>query len=393
MNGARPRTRTRPASTRAGVLALPALALTLGVLSLAPPAGAQGPKLLGVGVYGENDVGRSDSSYTQGARLQMLLALPPRWTADWQSLQDCSRLDELHQPCLLVTIALGQSIYTPGNIKTPELQPHSRPYAGWLYLAPGAQVLGQWTPLEDVRLLGRPVDFGAEFDLPMGVVGPRSLAEHAQSWAHWTFAHGAVRPKGWDHQLRGGFGINPRLGGSARLFEVCLFEGSLRDPCWEPRSRRLFDLIVSGEGAAGNIQTHGKWGATARIGWNLRGDLGPEVIPITRGRHDLAAPEPTGFRVGVVAAFHRKHVGYNRFVQGGGPDEGPGRWKDVRQIVLLPRVNERAVGFVLGVGSYNLAVQRVWRGAEFGFSADDRPDDRFRFTSVSVSRDLGAPRD
>ncbi|MBN1224253.1 MAG: lipid A deacylase LpxR family protein, partial [Candidatus Aminicenantes bacterium] len=64
------------------------------------------------------------------------------------------------------SISLGQNIYTPDNIQTPEFIGNDRPYAGYLYL--GFGIHSKNTKRQDT------------FEIDMGIVGRHSFAEQTQ---------------------------------------------------------------------------------------------------------------------------------------------------------------------------------------------------------------------
>ena len=84
-------------------------------------------------VLEENDlVVRTDRHYTQGIKLAYFQAdgdLPwgakqfYGWLPDWGFTEHVGKFG----------YAVGQNMFTPADISTPELLPDDRPYAGWLY--------------------------------------------------------------------------------------------------------------------------------------------------------------------------------------------------------------------------------------------------------------------
>lgn len=355
--------------------------LAAGLILAGPPRAAHA-QLLGFTAFEENDVGGSDSTYTQGVRLTLLLrmhdALLDRagWTA-------CTMKDEIdEQACGLYTLALGHYIYTPGDIATSVRQPLSRPYGGWLYVAPGVQVLGRQ------RVGERHIDLSGSLEVPMGFVGSLSLAEHAQSLFHWTFAHSAVRPRGWQHQLADAFVINPRASLRARLLEFCHYLSNPFDTCEEAEAARLFDVIIAADGGLGGVQTYGEVEAVARIGWRLPKDFGPQLNPVTRGIAAASDRWHDRIGIGVHAGAAARAVGYNRFVEGGGADEGPDGWRTWGELEPLGSRTDWRAGGTLRFDSYVLGLQFVWRAPEFKAPGVPEPAGRHRFMNVTLSRAL-----
>lgn len=211
------------------------------------------------GFVEENDlVVDTDRHYTQGLKLSYLHAEERRlgWTA--------SLLDAIPAPRLSVEarrwgLAVGQNIYTPGDILTPTLLINDRPYGGWLYggfllqrrgATPGG--LPAWDHLE----------------LDLGVIGPESLAEDAQNWVHQM--RGFDLAQGWAHEL------NTEPAVALKLSRHWLKR-------WESQGWGL-DVIPHSGLALGNVSTAFHLGATLRAGYNLPLDYGYQTVDA------LAAP-------------------------------------------------------------------------------------------------------
>ena len=69
-----------------------------------------------------------------------------------------------------IVYSLGQSIFTPDDLKTSTLIPEDRPYAGWLYGGIGL-----------VSVTGDRLD---NVELDVGVIGSASFAEDVQKTWH-----------------------------------------------------------------------------------------------------------------------------------------------------------------------------------------------------------------
>lgn len=349
-------------------------------LAATEPVSAQAGRLLGVSIFEENDTfTNSDSSYTQGVRMNMSLRLPD-FTDKWQWLTRCTSIVEpTRMPCGMLTFAFGQLIYTPDSINTAERRPYSRPYAGFLFIAPGAQLVQRTGGIG-----GRPIDISASIEVPTGLVGPGSLAKQAQSLFHWGLAHGALRPKGWEHQVAGALVINPRVVVRARVAELCYYKGQPVTHCAEPAAFRYADILASAEGALGNLQRYGQAGYVARLGWNLPSDFGPQLIPVARGIGEGDRPWYRKFTIGLHYGHSTKHVAYNRFIEGGEADEsGLRTWSGIE---LVSDVSETCYGGYFGIGKYMLSYQKVRRGREF-YAPDLQADNpALRFANITLSR-------
>ena len=171
---------------------------------------------------------RPDDNYTQGARIAWDLASTPRFAK--------ALLCPSGVACG-TTVEIGQEIYTPG-VDWPG--PGARPYAGWLY---GRVEVRGGRP----RMIRR-------LDIAIGVTGPPSLAEAAQTGFH-RFA-GFRQPVGWENQLPTEVGIGIRAAQSWRFAP----SGS---------ARHVVDLVPTVSAAAGTLRTAAGVSARARIGARL----------------------------------------------------------------------------------------------------------------------------
>ena len=91
-----------------------------------------------------------------------------------------------------VGFSAGQSIYTPEDIKDPQIIEDDRPYAGWLYLGGIFELKGPAS--------------GLHLELQVGTTGDWSLAEPTQKAVHKFTT--SPYPRGWDHQISSGVGLN-----------------------------------------------------------------------------------------------------------------------------------------------------------------------------------------
>jgi len=202
----------------------------------------------------ENDLfARSgDRYYTSGLQLAILKKeTPPTWltkVAEWTPFyQQGSGLN-------LVQYTLGQKMFTPDDITATDLQVNDRPYAGYLYF--GASVLSQISHSENL-------DYGNQFEITLGVVGPSALGEQAQTFVHELI--GSDIPNGWDNQLNNEIALGLSYSRFWRLIQ--------------PISYGLeFGVNPQISAALGNVYTYGAGGVMFRLGNNLRRDLSPPNI-------------------------------------------------------------------------------------------------------------------
>jgi len=202
----------------------------------------------------ENDMfARSgDRYYTSGLQLSMLNSEPPpAWLA---KVADWTPFYQRGNGLSLVQYTLGQKMFTPDDIVATDLQVNDRPYAGYLYF--GASVLSQISHNQNF-------DYGNQFEITMGIVGPSALGEQAQTFVHELI--GSDIPNGWDNQLQD----EPALGLSySRFWRVI-----------QPVSHGLeFGVNPQISAALGNVYTYGAGGVMFRLGNNLRRDLSPPNI-------------------------------------------------------------------------------------------------------------------
>lgn len=199
-----------------------------------------------VGLALENDIfAQTDRHYTNGVRMGLLL--PP-----WRSLEERAAAVGRTADWGVV---LGQQIFTPEDIETPQPIEDDRPYAGWLYAGIVLRLRGgdPWNLPG-----GRPVL--DTFELDVGVVGPWSLADTTQRWVHEVL--GGDEPGGWEHQVREWPALQLSWLRQVRLLRA-----------WLPLGLEL-DLTPHVGVNAGTILVHARAGATLRLGWQLPEDFG-----------------------------------------------------------------------------------------------------------------------
>src|ERR1700689_700150 len=131
----------------------------------------------------------SDKHYTQGARASYLSApLTAGWRYDAFDFLGPLFHGSADQQRRFDWIVLGQSIYTPMNLKLSPPSATDRPYAGWLYT--GGELLQE---NGGNSLTG--------FEVLLGVVGPAALGRQVQNDWH-QFIVGIPGGAGWDNQLK-----------------------------------------------------------------------------------------------------------------------------------------------------------------------------------------------
>ena len=324
-------------------------------------------------VYSENDrynwfTDHTDRFYTQGLRVEWLYNsgdsgrqfLPGISHGDWCSLL-CGdgHIDQLGN--VNTGFAIGQNMYTPGDITIAAPQLDDRPWAGLLY---GSRI---------ARIRYHDATFGAaredRVEVSLGVVGPASLAGATQTWWHDDIIN-ADHPEGWHNQLRNEPVVQLRYESALRL-EIARDNADMI-----PRVRvNLGNALASIEGEL-----------TARIGVGLTGfgvtTAAPSVPPPIALAEQQSAFSANGWRprfnvfarAGVKAVAHNITLDGNSF-----------RDNDIL-VERKPFVPEIAAGVEVNpFGAIWLTYQFVMRGSEFETSGGrDSPVQEFGSITFSV---------
>src|SRR5581483_9078829 len=222
----------------------------------------------------ENDlVFDTDRHYTQGIKLSYLFRdnEVPQLVSRMMSLVPKFGFEPRAEK---FGIEIGQSIFTPANISTTNINVADRPYAGWLYTGLIYQRRG--LVFERFPML-------QHFQMDLGIIGPDSLADKAQTWVHEV--RGFDTPKGWRHQLKDEPGI------ALKYQRLWLFSPWAEDP-------RYFEFTPTLGGSLGNVETSLRAGATLRLGINLPDDFGPQTISSLMTTDGGWSPDHRGSRWG-----------------------------------------------------------------------------------------------
>jgi len=204
-------------------------------------------------LYWENDTfGGTDSNYTNG--IQLSWSTPylannqkgghlPGW-----SYPVINHLPFVKNPTAqrAISLSLGQLMFTPEDTGTKELVKDDRPYAGYLYFGVGFNSI--LSNRKDTWLFN------------VGVVGPASLAQETQDFAHDLF--GIPRAQGWENQLQN----------EPTIEAVC--ETKWRVLYSKNPNGFGYDLIPHIGGRLGNVAMYANGGAEFRLGWFIPGDFG-----------------------------------------------------------------------------------------------------------------------
>lgn len=293
----------------------------------------QGPAFT---VVEENDlVVDTDRHYTQGIKLSYIHSENhvPHWL---EKLSD--KLPELgfDISALRVGTEIGQNIYTPGNITITNLQPNDRPYAGWLYTGLIFQRRG--TTADRFPTL-------EHFQLDLGIVGPDSLADQAQTWVHEL--RGFETPKGWANQ------IHDEPGFALKYQRTWLLSPSTEDP-------RYFDFLPELGCSLGNVETSFRAGGTIRAGLNLPDDFGVQTISSIMTSEGGWSSDHKGGRWGayLFTGLEGWAVAHTIFLDGNTYESSP-------SVPHEPFVAEWKTGFVLVLSRVDTGFTYVYRTREF----------------------------
>jgi lipid A 3-O-deacylase len=361
----------------------------VAVLTTAGPAAGQGlfDSYRTFSMFLENDAlakwqeDTTDESYTQGLRMTWEFAAWPDWVASLQSRVSPLDADTACTPqhtrgsggCGTVIFGLGQTMYSPVNIVSSDLQTDDQPFAGWLFGTAGLTARkGRWQ---------------SSTEFVIGVTGPPSLARNTQSLAHWTWAQGAAKPGGWDHQLKTAVLPGAMQSYAYHLIEKC----DTTNPAGcsgGANERRQYDLSPRAELVLTMAMVRASGGLVARYGRNIPDSVGAR-IPATAPQ---ASRSKSQFFWAVFAAVDARAVGHNAFLSGSYADGGAEGWSQLGRIDPRRFVNERSAGVTFGTGAFAVSVEAVSRSLEWDPIDAPRPGDankRHSYMSLKLSLNSG----
>ena len=274
----------------------------------------------------------SDSDYTSGVRLALLSSEEnlPSWVTSFANI-----LPTASEGNKRISLAVGQSFFTPNDITQPNPSPNDHPYAGWLYGSIGV-----------VSDTGKTLD---NIILTLGVVGPSALAKQTQTILH--SAIGSTHPEGWDHQLKDEPGV------------VLTYERKLR---------AMYEMSPFGIGVdvtphvgvnLGNINTDAAVGATFRLGYDLPADYGPPRIRPSLPGSDFFLPTKNlgGYLFTTIA---ERAVARNIFLDGN-------TFSSRSRVAKENFVNSLQVGAALTYGQSRISYTQVYMSKEYKTQKND----------------------
>lgn len=285
-------------------------------------------------VVWENDIfGGTDQNYTNGIRFAWLSSeeQTPEWVRSFASTLTPFE-SEGHKR---ISIAFGQSMFTPDDPVPRNVIPNDRPYAGWLY-----GTLGVVSDRGDVL---------ENMGLTIGMVGPAALAEPTQDFIHDLTD--SPHFNGWDNQLNNEPGIILS---------------------YERKWRSLVEFSPFGLGAditphagfnLGNIHTDAALGATFRLGYDLPQDYGPPRIRPSMPGSDFFIPSQSlsGY---LFAGVEGRAVGRNIFLDGNTFEDSPSVDKEWA-------VGSLQLGAAVTYGNTRISYTHVFMTEEF--KTQDKP--------------------
>ncbi len=307
----------------------------------------------------ENDsIGGTDRHYTNGLKASVLLKkdrlnIFSGWLARTLKLfpDGCEKVSgegkKLPDVCeRRIGFALGQNIYTPGDLTATTLQIDDRPYAGWLY--------------GELGLTSQTKDRLDSVAISLGVIGPASQANDVQR--AWHRAFNITRPRGWQHQLKNEPALN------------ITYERSRR---FEWHRTPLFgldtDFTPHGGLSLGNVFTYAAAGLMARVGQDFAGDFGgpPRIRPSMPGAAHFEPPG--GFGWYLFAGVEGRAVARNIFLDGN-------TFTDSHSVDKKTFVGDAQLGLALIFRRFRITYTQVLRTIEFDGQATPH-----HFGAISVT--------
>lgn len=285
----------------------------------------------------------TDQHYTSGVRATYLTPKggEPAWIRD--AAMRLPMFDD--KTDLRVEYGLGQSMFTPGDIRLTDPPEGERPYAGWLYASVGV-----------VARTGGVLD---QFQVSLGVVGPASLAEQSQKAIHEVI--NSPEPMGWDHQLKN----EPTL-----QFN---YQRSWQSPKLELPADFALDATPHAGAALGNVYTYANTGAMFRFGQNLPVDYGPPRVQPSLPGSGYFERASDGFGWYLFGGVDGRAVARNIFLDGN-------TFADSRSVESKTWVGDVQFGLAVIVDGVRFAYTHVIRSREY-----EGQDDNDQFGALSVS--------
>lgn len=241
-----------------------------------------------------------------------------------------------------VAVKIGQSVYTPRDLRRTDLIKEDRPYAGLLF---GGLALHQRrTESSNIEVL-------ESREITIGVIGPLSYAKEFQDNAHDLVRD--ERAQGWSNQL----GNEPAL----QLALDKRFKANRGEVDVVPGFAA--DVIPAVGVRVGNIETSANIGFEARFGWDLPNDFGSLPLrPGTESRAPESEHRSNNLGFHFFSIIDLRYVGYNFSVDGN-------LFDNHHRVTREPWITVGAIGLVIPVAfgghGYSLAVMQVYQTSDF----------------------------
>lgn len=276
----------------------------------------------------------TDRGYTGGASLTWMSGS----VSGWRDHPWLTRIPGATDPDARTSVhaTLGQSVFTPDDIRRIDLVLDDRPYAGLLFLSLGTLV--RHSLHEDAM------------ELTLGVVGPASQAERSQ-----VFVHGMIDntlPRGWEHQLENELVMQFSL--ERRWMGVTARGGK----AWG------LDIIPHLGGGAGNLAIYSSGGVHVRAGWNLPPDFGPGSIRPGGERWARSEERGDALSLQLHAGLDGKAVFRNLLLDGN-------TFRDSHRVVRIPLTSDAVIGVRASRGRFSVSYEMVYWTRRFTTESRD----------------------
>ncbi len=305
------------------------------------PSDSQGADRGTLTVLLENDYfAQRDRNYTNGIRVSYVT--PPKSVTQFE--MDLLGKDD-GSTRYRRSYSLGQALFTPDDIFTPEPQVNDHPYAGYLF--------GEYALIserkQNVEIL----------TIEFGVVGPWALGEEAQNFFHKNT--GRKLAEGWENQIN-----------NEPVFNIS-YDRKL-PPVLEVGAGPInVDFSPSFGGTLGNVRTHAQAGLTMRIGSHLPTDYGPARIrPSLTGAGYFSSSQMMSWYA--FAGIQGRAVAHSIFLDGSLFDDTP------PGVDSEPFVSDLQTGLAIQLGRTQFAWTYIFRSERF--DTQEGPD---RFGAISMS--------
>ena len=225
---------------------------------------------------------------------------------------------------------IGQNMYAPSDLRRSDHIEGDRPYAGLIYGGVGYDFFREknlyWTHYGEI-------DFG--------MIGPAAMCKDTQTMVHKLL--NCRKPMGWDNQLHNEFVVNAQW--------------------WEKYNYYICDYVALVPRAgilAGTIQDAIEVGCDLKVGWNLKNDVGNNMMFSSSRSLQKKSFFDKLCAYGYVGADERYYL-YNHILEGsmfGHKDHG-------LDVDIEPFVAELQCGFGIEYGNFMFRYYMTFRQKEF----------------------------